>query len=109
MASLNEPMAVSRHAVNRSEAKPGDKVVVIAEALTNAAKHSGSDRAEIVLARYPTGLGVRVRDEGCGGADESAGSGLPGMRRRVAALDGTVQVTSPLGGPTVIEVHLPCV
>ncbi|MFD9323962.1 histidine kinase [Streptomyces sp. NPDC060053] len=82
---------------------------VIAEALTNAAKHSGSDRAEIMLARSRTGLSVRVRDEGCGGVDEGAGSGLLGMRRRVAALDGTVRVTSPVGGPTVIEVELPCV
>ncbi|MGW0945556.1 histidine kinase [Streptomyces sp. NPDC002623] len=82
---------------------------VIAEALTNAAKYSGCDRAEVVLARTRTGLGVRVRDEGCGGADESAGSGLLGMRRRVAALDGTVRVSSPVGGPTVIEVELPCV
>ncbi|MEV5906246.1 histidine kinase, partial [Streptomyces sp. NPDC052127] len=64
---------------------------VIAEALTNAAKYSGSDRAEVVLARSRTGLSVRVRDEGCGGVDESAGSGLLGMRRRVAALDGTVR------------------
>ncbi|MFF3208597.1 histidine kinase [Streptomyces sp. NPDC002962] len=82
---------------------------VIAEALTNAAKHSGSDRAEVLLARSRTGLSVRVRDEGCGGVDESAGSGLLGMRRRVAALDGTVRVSSPVGGPTVIEVELPCV
>ncbi|MFG3029512.1 histidine kinase [Streptomyces sp. NPDC048253] len=82
---------------------------VIAEALTNAAKYSGSDRAEIVLARSRTGLSVRVRDEGCGGVDEGAGSGLLGMRRRVAALDGTVRVSSPVGGPTVIEVELPCV
>ncbi|WP_314220576.1 sensor histidine kinase [Streptomyces zaehneri] len=82
---------------------------VIAEALTNAAKHSGSDRAEVLLARSRTGLSVRVRDEGCGGVDESAGSGLLGMRRRVAALDGTVRVSSPTGGPTVIEVELPCV
>ncbi|QJS99512.1 sensor histidine kinase [Streptomyces asoensis] len=82
---------------------------VIAEALTNASKYSGSDRAEVVLARSRTGLSVRVCDEGCGGVDESAGSGLLGMRRRVAALDGTVRVTSPVGGPTVIEVELPCV
>ncbi|MFD9396265.1 histidine kinase [Streptomyces sp. NPDC060000] len=82
---------------------------VIAEALTNAAKYSGSDRAEVVLARSRTGLSVRVRDEGCGGVDESAGSGLLGMRRRVAALDGTLRVTSPVGGPTAIEVELPCV
>ncbi|MFJ1808024.1 MULTISPECIES: histidine kinase [unclassified Streptomyces] len=82
---------------------------VIAEALTNAAKYSGSYRAEVELARSRTGLSLRVRDEGCGGVDESAGSGLLGMRRRVAALDGTVRVTSPVGGPTVIEVELPCV
>ncbi|MFJ8111742.1 histidine kinase [Streptomyces sp. NPDC096132] len=82
---------------------------VVAEALTNAAKYSGSDRAEVILARFRTGLSVRVRDEGCGGADESAGSGLLGMRRRVAALDGVMRVSSPVGGPTVVEVELPCV
>ncbi|MER5433318.1 histidine kinase [Streptomyces sp. NPDC002588] len=82
---------------------------VVAEALTNAAKYGGSDRAEVLLARSRTGLSVRVRDEGCGGADESAGSGLTGMRRRVAALDGSMRVTSPVGGPTVVEVELPCV
>ncbi|MFE0425765.1 histidine kinase [Streptomyces sp. NPDC058953] len=82
---------------------------VVAEALTNAAKHSGSPSAAVRLARIPRGLTVSVRDEGAGGADESAGSGLTGIRRRVAALDGTVDVDSPAGGPTVIEVELPCV
>lgn len=82
---------------------------VVAEALTNAAKHSGSDRAGVWLAGTRTGLRVLVRDEGRGGADEKGGSGLVGIRRRVAALDGTVLVTSPPGGPTVIDVELPCV
>ncbi|MFG2460430.1 histidine kinase [Streptomyces sp. NPDC048523] len=82
---------------------------VVAESLTNVAKYSGADRAEVRLARTRRGLTVRVRDEGRGGADESAGSGLLGMRRRVAALDGTFEVTSPIGGPTVIDVELPCV
>ncbi|MEU9285080.1 histidine kinase, partial [Streptomyces sp. NPDC048275] len=92
---------------------------VVAEALTNAAKHSGSDRAEIRLARIPGGLRVQVRDAGQGGAGgtsqafgsggEAGGSGLLGMQRRVAALDGTLLMTSPVGGPTVIEVELPCV
>ncbi|MET9762789.1 histidine kinase [Streptomyces sp. NPDC006372] len=81
----------------------------VAEALTNAAKYSGADRASIVLARLRTGVRAVVRDEGVGGADESAGSGLLGIRRRVAALDGRVTLTSPAGGPTVIEVELPCV
>ncbi|MFH8713699.1 sensor histidine kinase [Streptomyces zaomyceticus] len=84
---------------------------VVAEALTNAAKHSGATRASVALTREPTALRVRVKDEGRGGAEagESGGSGLVGMRRRVAALDGTVRLTSPEGGPTMIEVELPCV
>ncbi|MFE4055410.1 histidine kinase [Streptomyces sp. NPDC059096] len=96
---------------------------VVAETLTNVARHSGTDRAEVRLDRTATGLRVRVRDEGGGGAEEAlagpapgagsgrepGGSGLLGLRRRVAALDGTVAVTSPVGGPTLIEVELPCV
>ncbi|GAA3065827.1 sensor domain-containing protein [Streptomyces roseofulvus] len=90
----------------------------VAEALTNAAKHSGADRASVELARTRGGVRVVVRDEGRGGARDAGdpgtaagtgGSGLTGMRRRVAALDGTVRLTSPAGGPTVIEVELPCV
>ncbi|WP_329533882.1 histidine kinase [Streptomyces sp. NBC_01450] len=92
---------------------------VVAESLTNAAKHSGSERAEVRLVRNRGGLSVRVADEGRGGAGgtpqafgsggSGGGSGLLGMRRRVAALDGTLLMTSPVGGPTVIEVELPCV
>jgi signal transduction histidine kinase len=86
---------------------------VVAEGLTNASRHSGSSRAEVCVTRTRTGVRVVVRDEGKGGA-ESAGSdpggtGLPGIRRRVAALDGTFAVTSPVGGPTMIEAELPCV
>ncbi|CDR16385.1 hypothetical protein GCM10022420_054290 [Streptomyces iranensis] len=102
---------------------------VVAEALANVAGHSGSDRAEVRLARTPSGMCVSVRDEGRGGAEAADGGsgagetggpgrgpghgaerglGLLGIRRRVAALDGTVTVTSPRGGPTVIAVELPC-
>ncbi|MEU5031089.1 sensor histidine kinase [Streptomyces milbemycinicus] len=94
---------------------------VIAEALTNAAKHSGSQRARVELIRTAGRLRIVVRDEGQGGAETPAaapgggmgsggmgGSGLLGMRRRAAALDGTMEVSSPVGGPTVIEVELPC-
>jgi signal transduction histidine kinase len=86
---------------------------VVAEALTNAARHSGSGRAEVSLTRTGTGVRVTVRDEGKGGAgftgNGTSGTGLVGMRRRVAALDGTFILTSPAGGPTVIEAELPCV
>jgi signal transduction histidine kinase len=85
---------------------------VVAEALTNAARHSGSSRAEVSLTRADTGVRVVVRDEGKGGAEftgnDAGATGLVGMRRRVAALDGTFTLTSPAGGPTVIEAELPC-
>lgn len=87
---------------------------VVAEALTNAAKHSGSERADVRITRIPNGLRVVVRDEGKGGVEDmlrgngSEGSGVLGIQRRVAALDGTFTVTSPVGGPTEIEVDLPC-
>ncbi|WP_063038711.1 sensor histidine kinase [Nocardia pseudovaccinii] len=89
---------------------------VVAEALTNVVKHSGSERAEVRIIRIHNGLRVSVRDEGRGGVEdmlrgngyEAAGSGVLGMQRRVAALDGTFTVTSPVGGPTEIEVELPC-
>jgi signal transduction histidine kinase len=86
---------------------------VVAEALTNAARHSGSATAAVLLARTRDGLRVSIRDEGKGAAalpsgGDAAGTGLPGMRRRVAALDGTLTLTSPVGGPTVIEAELPC-
>ncbi|MER6564483.1 histidine kinase [Streptomyces sp. NPDC001027] len=81
----------------------------VAEALTNAAKHSGSRRATVQLERVPRGLRAVIQDEGLGGADENSGTGLLGVRRRVAAMDGEVTVTSPEGGPTMIAVELPCV
>ncbi|MEV7386765.1 histidine kinase [Streptomyces sp. NPDC091215] len=81
----------------------------VAEALTNAAKYGGGRRADVRLERLRTGLRAVVRDDGDGGADENEGTGLLGIRRRVAALDGDVQLSSPAGGPTVIEVQLPCV
>lgn len=81
---------------------------VVAEALTNAARHSGSRRVSVQLKRVGARLRIVVRDEGRAGADEAGGTGLAGIRRRVAALDGTVTVTSPVEGPTVIEAELPC-
>ncbi|MFE7551873.1 sensor histidine kinase [Streptomyces gardneri] len=99
------------HGVRAPAAVEAAAYFVVAEALTNAAKHSGAARASVALTREPAGLRVLVEDAGRGGAEagERGGSGLTGMRRRVAALDGAVRLTSPHGGPTVIEVELPCV
>ncbi|SDD50352.1 sensor histidine kinase [Glycomyces harbinensis] len=81
---------------------------VVAESLTNVAKHSRAEHASVVVVRRGNTLRVVVTDDGRGGAHAEAGSGLAGISRRVEALDGTSQVTSPPGGPTEIRVELPC-
>ncbi|GHH31516.1 sensor histidine kinase [Streptomyces lanatus] len=81
---------------------------VVAEALTNIAKHSGAGQAAVTVRSRGGRLHLRVEDDGRGGADEDRGSGLTGIRRRVAAHDGTLRVTSPPGGPTTLDVDLPC-
>ncbi len=80
---------------------------VVAEALTNAAKHAAATGAHVGLAEEDANLVVEVTDDGDGGADPS-GSGLAGLRRRVEALDGTFSVMSPAGGPTIVKAVLPC-
>ncbi|MFE4971547.1 histidine kinase [Kitasatospora sp. NPDC056651] len=80
----------------------------VAEALTNAAKHSGATRTTVRVARRGDRLSVEVTDNGVGGADETRGTGIAGIRHRVRALDGTVHVHSPGGGPTTIGVSLAC-
>jgi signal transduction histidine kinase len=81
---------------------------VVAEALTNIAKHSQADNATVTVRSRGGLLRLTVTDDGRGGADEEGGSGLTGIRRRIAALDGTLAVASPPGGPTTLEVELPC-
>ena len=81
---------------------------VVAEALTNVAKHSGAASAAVTVRRDGDRLLLRIDDDGHGGADQGRGSGLTGIRRRVEAYDGRLVVTSPPGGPTTIQVELPC-
>ncbi|MEO6858920.1 MAG: sensor domain-containing protein [Solirubrobacteraceae bacterium] len=80
---------------------------VAAEALANAAKHARAKRLEIRIARIGDLIDLHVQDDGVGGANPD-GSGLRGLRRRVEALDGTLSVISPPGGPTRIRAQLPC-
>lgn len=81
---------------------------VVAEALTNIAKHSRAGNALVTLRRTSDRLLLRITDDGKGGADENGGSGLVGIRRRIEAHDGTLTVASPPGGPTTLDVSLPC-
>ena len=83
---------------------------VVAEALANARKHSRAQRITVDVREDEAGtLVAEITDDGEGGADPNAGSGLTGLRQRVAALDGTLTVTSPAGGPTTVRAELPCV
>jgi signal transduction histidine kinase len=79
----------------------------VAEALANAIKHGNADRVDIRIAASDDRLVVEVVDDGDGGADPS-GPGLTGLRQRAEALDGTLQVESPAGGPTTVRAELPC-
>ncbi|MEU9829340.1 sensor histidine kinase [Micromonospora chersina] len=83
---------------------------VVAEALTIAVKHSGATSAavSVTMDMENRRLRLTVSDDGCGGADEDGGSGLAGIRRRIEAYDGKFLLTSPPGGPTTMDVELPC-
>lgn len=81
---------------------------VVCEALANVARHSGADRAQVSGGHRDGRLFLEVRDDGCGGADASPGSGLTGLADRVSVLDGRLALTSPPGGPTLLRVEFPC-
>lgn len=80
---------------------------VAAEAVTNAMKHTDSARVWIDVRGTATALVITVTDQGSGGAVPD-GAGLTGLRQRVAALDGTLHVDSPVGGPTRVTMEAPC-
>jgi len=80
---------------------------VVVEALTNVAKHSAARQASVDVEVVDDRLVVEIRDDGLGGADPAEGSGLTGLADRVSALDGTVAISSPAGGPTLLRVEIP--
>ncbi|MFI6845558.1 sensor histidine kinase [Kitasatospora sp. NPDC050467] len=80
----------------------------VSEALANIAKHSGAGRARVEGRYVDSRLTIEVADDGRGGADPAAGSGLTGLADRVAVVDGTLAVSSPPGGPTLLRVEIPC-
>jgi signal transduction histidine kinase len=87
---------------------------IVSEALTNVAKHAQATQAEVTVTRDGDVLRIAVTDDGSGGAapaegdDAGAGTGLRGLGQRAAAVDGTLTIDSPPGGPTVIAAELPC-
>lgn len=82
---------------------------VVSEALTNVAKHAReATRAEVTVTQLGGILRVAIADDGLGGADPGKGSGLTGLAQRVRSVDGTFRMSSPVGGPTMMNVELPC-
>jgi signal transduction histidine kinase len=106
------PIPTELHSDVPVRPKPAVEAVayfVVAEALTNVAKHSRASHVNVVVEGhgYPGTLSVVISDDGIGGADPR-GAGLTGLADRVASVDGTFSVESPSGGPTIISVTLPC-
>ena len=81
---------------------------MIAEALTNVAKHSHAQPVRIGLRHGDGALRVWVTDDGVGGAALDKGHGLRGLDDRLRATGGRLRVSSPAGGPTTISAELPC-
>ncbi|MEU2660000.1 histidine kinase [Streptomyces sp. NPDC007325] len=81
---------------------------VVCEALANIAKHSQAAHARVRGRLGGGDLVVEVRDDGVGGADAEAGSGIVGISDRLAVLEGRMFLSSPVGGPTVLRVEIPC-
>ncbi|HJP74263.1 MAG TPA: sensor histidine kinase [Pseudonocardiaceae bacterium] len=79
----------------------------VCELLTNAAKHAEAERASLTLRTTDDRIIVIVGDDGQGGADPDRGSGLRGIRRRLASFNGTLAISSPAGGPTTATMEIP--
>jgi signal transduction histidine kinase len=103
--------------VIRSELPPGERLpaaieraayFVAAEALTNVARYAQASRAEVRIERGASSVSVSVSDDGVGGAEPHAGSGLRGLADRVATLDGMLEVVSPAGEGTTVRAAIPC-
>ncbi|MEU5401685.1 sensor domain-containing protein [Streptomyces sp. NPDC005963] len=80
----------------------------VSEALANAVKHSGAERVWVDISHRGDALRIAVTDNGKGGASADSGSGLSGVERRLGTFDGILAVSSPVGGPTMITMEIPC-
>jgi signal transduction histidine kinase len=110
--ALDAPLqAAVRSTVPSRPERPVESAVyfAVAELLANAAKHAHATQVTVDLGYQARTLTAIVTDDGAGGADASAGSGLSGIERRMAAFGGRLEIDSPAGGPTRITVAVPCV
>jgi signal transduction histidine kinase len=81
---------------------------VVSEGLTNITRHAQASQAEVIVQRTGDRIHIIVTDDGIGGADPARGTGLAGLAKRAESVDGTFEIASPEGGPTMLTVDLPC-
>jgi signal transduction histidine kinase len=81
---------------------------IVAEALANAAKHAHAQAVDVRVQLVGDKLRIEVADDGVGGAAERPGGGLAGLANRASSVEGSLRVTSPTGGPTIVAAELPC-
>ena len=103
------PVAVDVLGTRFPEAVETACYFTVAEALANVAKYAGATEAAVCIKQQDGRVRLQVSDDGCGGADPKAGSGLTGLVDRIAALDGTLTVDSPPGVGTTLTVELPVI
>ncbi|MFL6157052.1 MAG: sensor histidine kinase [Marmoricola sp.] len=103
------PVAVMHYLPGRPPAPVESAMYfAIAECLANVGKHSGAEHAWVDLRHTDGSLIAKVGDDGTGGADPQRGTGMLGVMRRLSAFDGTMRVSSPDQGPTLITLEVPC-
>ncbi len=104
------PVEVSENLAGRPPAPIESAVYfAVAECLANIGKHASAAQAWVKLSSTDDTLHAVVGDNGRGGADPASGTGMLGVMRRLAAFDGTMRVSSPTGGPTLVSLEVPCV
>jgi signal transduction histidine kinase len=101
------PVSVDVAAAPSSPEVQAAAYFVCAEALTNIAKYARATRASVSIEERDGALHIAVHDDGVGGADPQSGSGLAGLRDRVAALGGSFDLTSEPGGGTRLVARIP--
>jgi signal transduction histidine kinase len=109
--ALDAPMAVDTDISLRGEPPMPVAAAVyfaVAEALTNAVRHANAETVQVSVAHADGMLRATVTDDGHGGANIAAGSGLAGVERRLATFDGVLALSSPPGGPTIVVIEVPC-
>jgi signal transduction histidine kinase len=81
---------------------------IVAEALTNAVRHAGASSVDVHVRLVGRRLRIEVADDGHGGAELLPGGGLAGLADRASSIEGSLNLSSPAGGPTVLVAELPC-